>query len=332
MRIIVTGGLGYIGSHVCNELLNRDLDVLALDNLSTSRIENLYYLKKLSCGKFNYRIVDLKESNLLEKIFLEYMPSHVIHIAGSKSLPESFNNPIHYYENNFCNTLNILNAMSISGAKNIIFSSTAAIYSNNLKCPIIETFPTDSSSPYGKSKRFAELSIKDWVSLGFQRTAVCLRYFNPVGNHPSGKIGENLNVSQMNLMLALCHASYSNNNSIDIYGSDYNTIDGTCERDFVHVSDLARSHVIVLNNVKEKYNEYNIGTGNPVSVMELAKTFRNVNKVNFKIKIVSRRKGDLPIVWADPKKFQTHYSFSIRHGLREMCSSAFDYYRNNYID
>ena len=324
--VILTGGLGYIGSHVAVNLLKDGYNVVILDNLSTGTLSNLHGIEKISQKKLHFYEIDLLDSSGLDLVF-ETVPAHaVIHIAGSKILPESFKKPIAYYRNNFQTTLNVLSAMAKHKVEKFVFSSSAAVYGASTKLPITEKHIISPGSPYGRSKHFSEEAISDWCRASNMRQASCLRYFNPIGNHGSGVIGENRESSSKNLMLEICKVASAAEKKLSVFGDKYDTLDGTCERDFIHVMDLAVAHVACLKKEIPGCDDYNIGTGRPTTVLQLLNAFTKTTGIKIAFEFCHNRHGDIPSVWANPNKFSNEMNWIAPLDLAEMCSSAWKYY------
>ena len=278
--ILVTGGAGYIGSHTVYELLSKNFDVVVLDNFSNSNIEALNRISNhLDCS-LNIIDGDLCNFNIVNKIFSDYKITNVIHFAGSKSVSESIYNPMLYYQNNVNATINLLKAMSINRVKNIVFSSSATVYGHPINLPLLETMPLgEPTNPYGRSKIIIESILSDLYSSDNDWNIAILRYFNPVGAHSSGMIGEDPQGIPSNLMPYIAQTAIGNLPYVEIFGNDYDTPDGTGIRDYIHVVDLAKGHLAALNacNNKLGLQSINLGTGRGVSVLDLVTTFSKIN-------------------------------------------------------
>lgn len=300
MNILITGGLGYIGSHIVIELLNRNYTVIIVDNLINSNISILDKIKKITrSDKIRLYIKDILDFDSLNNIFSSYDIYAVIHCAGLKSVNESITSPIKYHENNVMGTINLLKVMSQYSVNNLIFSSSATVYGNN-KAPFYEETETGKNitNPYGKTKYLIEEILRDLKTWNI----FCLRYFNPIGCHESGLIGDDPNGIPNNLMPYILRVAKKQYTHLNIFGNDYETIDGTCVRDFVHVVDLAIAHVKALEKLRVGFNVLNLGTGKGTSVLELIKTFERVNNCTIPYTICSRRDGDIEVCYCDTAK------------------------------
>ncbi|MDO4399019.1 MAG: UDP-glucose 4-epimerase GalE [Candidatus Saccharibacteria bacterium] len=302
MKILVTGGTGYIGSHVVVELLNQDYDVEILDNLINSKITVLDQIQRIANKKPTFHQIDLLDQPSLDDLFKSTHFDLVMHFAGLKAVGESVEQPLKYYQNNVAGTINLLEAMQKHKVKNFIFSSSATVYGDPGTPEYTENLPTGQniSSPYGKTKYMIEEILKDLALSDKSFSAVALRYFNPIGNHPSGLIGEDPNGIPNNLMPYIMKVAKGELKELSIYGNDYPTADGTCRRDYIHVIDLAKGHLAAINVLKPGFRAYNLATGKPTSVLEMVKTFEKVSGKPLPHKFVARRPGDLPEYWTNP--------------------------------
>lgn len=302
MKILVTGGTGYIGSHVVVELLNQDYDVEILDNLVNSKITALDQIQRIANKKPTFHQIDLLDQPSLDDLFKSTHFDLVMHFAGLKAVGESVEQPLKYYQNNVAGTINLLEAMQKHKVKNFIFSSSATVYGDPGTPEYTENLPTGQniSSPYGKTKYMIEEILKDLALSDKSFSAVALRYFNPIGNHPSGLIGEDPNGIPNNLMPYIMKVAKGELKELSIYGNDYPTADGTCRRDYIHVIDLAKGHLAAINVLKPGFKAYNLATGKPTSVLEMVKTFEKVSGKPLPHKFVARRPGDLPEYWTNP--------------------------------
>uniref|UniRef100_A0A6C0C9R3 UDP-glucose 4-epimerase n=1 Tax=viral metagenome TaxID=1070528 RepID=A0A6C0C9R3_9ZZZZ len=319
-KIIVTGGTGYIGTHTCISLIT-DYDLIMIDNLSNSDKSVIDKIKEITGhNEILFYQIDLLNKLAIEEIFHEHHPFAVIHFAGLKSVPKSISHPLMYYQNNLVGTLNLLDTMDKYECHNLIFSSSATVYGNS-PSPLSETSNVGIgiSNPYGQSKFMIEQILKDLCISNPKWHVISLRYFNPVGVHHSGLICENTNTPD-NLMPIILK-KIINEETLDVYGDDYDTPDGFCVRDFVHVMDLAVGHSCALDrmNSLSGYNMYNLGTGNGTSVMEFIKTFIRVNNVPLKYKVTNRREGDVPILFCDPNKAKEELGWSAKLSVETMC-------------
>ncbi|MDZ5481229.1 UDP-glucose 4-epimerase GalE [Escherichia marmotae] len=332
MTILVTGGAGYIGSHTVLMLLKEQYEVIVLDNFQNSSIESLRRVKEITGSDMSIINGDIRDRAILRSIFTENSITDIIHFAGLKSVNDSIHSPIDYYDNNVYGTLVLIEEMISNNIKNLIFSSSATVYGTPEKMPVKETFPVGgTTNPYGTSKLMVENILHD-VSFAYPafRTTI-LRYFNPVGAHPSGKIGEDPNGIPNNLMPYICSVASGKYKQLSIYGNDYETKDGTGVRDFIHVMDLANGHVAALKHRDEgdNYKIYNLGTGQGYSVLELLTAFQRVTSVNIPYVLVERRAGDIAECWSDPSKAYLELGWKARLGLDEMVRDAWNWQRNN---
>lgn len=303
-KILVTGGTGYIGSHTVVELLNAGHEVEILDNLFNSKIEVLNKIKEITGTKPKFHQVDLLNYEDLKSVFDGAHFDSVIHFAGLKAVGESVEKPLEYYENNVGGTINLLKCMRETGVKQIIFSSSATVYGVQDSPEYVETMTTGSqlSNPYGRTKYFIEEILKDTCTADPEFEAALLRYFNPIGAHPSGLLGEDPNGIPNNLMPIVMQVARGKREKLGVYGNDYPTKDGTCRRDYIHVVDLAKGHMAMLDHMKKGVSIYNLGSGEPNSVMEVISAFEKASGKALPYEVVERRAGDLPEFWANPAK------------------------------
>jgi len=311
MTILVTGGAGYIGSHTCIELLNSGHQVLVLDNLCNSKYESLNRVEKITGKKIIFVQGDVRDADCLQQIFKNHSIKAVIHFAGLKAVGEPCEKPLAYYENNVMGSLILVQQMEKAGIKNLVFSSLATVYGDPEKLPLTEDMPLSATNPYGRSKLMVEGMLRDLPSSDeLNKSAkpwsiALLRYFNPVGAHESGLIGEDPNGIPSNLMPYISQVAVGKLKSLGVYGGDYNTVDGTGVRDYIHVVDLAKGHVKAILALQEGLpgaNAINLGTGNGISVLELVNAFSDENKVKIAYQIVPRRPGDIAACYADASK------------------------------
>ena len=304
MNILVTGGTGYIGSHVVIELLNQNHKVEIIDNLCNSQIKVLNQIKLITNIKPIFHKIDLLDQSALNKIFDDSSFDLVIHFAGLKAVAESIEQPLLYYNNNVTGTLNLLQSMQSHNVKKMIFSSSATVYGDQGIEQCVETLETGIklTNPYGKTKYTIEEILKDLAIANPAFNIIALRYFNPIGNHPSGLLGENPNGIPNNLMPYIMKVSKGELPELKIFGNDYDTKDGTCLRDYIHVVDLAKGHLAAINGLKPGFDAYNLGTGHPTSVLEMVHAFERISGRPLPHKFVSRRPGDLPKLYANPSK------------------------------
>ncbi|MFK5984750.1 MAG: UDP-glucose 4-epimerase GalE [Pseudomonadota bacterium] len=335
MHILVTGGAGYIGSHTCLELLNAGFQVSVVDNLSNSKIESLHRVKKLCNNPSNNSIdffqEDILNEEKLEEIFLQQKPDAVIHFAGLKAVGESVEIPLDYYYNNISGTISLLRVMNKCKVKNFVFSSSATVYGNPATVPITEDFPLSVSNPYGRSKLIVEdmagdiyLSDQDW-------NIALLRYFNPVGAHKSGQIGEDPNGIPNNLLPYISQVAIGKREKLSVYGNDYDTPDGTGVRDYIHVVDLAQGHLKALQKLTENPGlvTYNLGTGKGYSVLEMLTAFEKACGFSIAYQIVDRRAGDIAQCYADPSFAKKEINWQAERGLEEMMADTWAWQKNN---
>lgn len=315
MKILVTGGTGYIGSHVVVELLKNGHEVTIIDNLINSKTTALKNIGKITGQMPIFHHANLINYGTIEKIFKDTRFNLVIHFAGLKSVSESVEKPVMYYQHNLTGTINLLRAMQVGHVNKIIFSSSATVYGDSKNAKRTEDMPTGQNiaNPYGRTKYMIEEILKDVCAANPKFSAVALRYFNPIGNHPSGLLGEEPNGIPNNLMPYVMKVASGELKELSIYGNDYDTPDGTCRRDFIHVTDLAGGHLAAFRAVKTPgFKAYNLGTGTPTSVLEIVNTFEKISGKKLPHKFAPRRPGDLAEIWADPSKakkdllWQTH--------------------------
>lgn len=330
MKILVTGGLGFIGSHTVVELANSGFDVVIADNLYNSKEEVLEKLEKITGRKFNLYKYDLTDKAKLREIFeSEKDIEAVIHFAGYKAVGESVKKPLMYYSNNLISTTNLLEVMQEYNVKKFIFSSSATVYGDNGEIKYVESMGRGkTTSPYGTTKAIIEKILEDLYFSDNSWNITILRYFNPVGAHESGLIGEEPNGIPNNLMPYVMKVASGKLETLSIFGNDYQTIDGTGVRDYIHVVDLAKGHVKALQNAPDGLNIYNLGSGKGVSVLELVTTFERVNNIKVNYKIVDRRPGDLPEYFADPSKALKELGWKTEKTLEDICRDSWNYERN----
>ncbi len=331
MKLLLTGGAGYIGSHTCIELLNLDIDVVVIDNLSNSSYHSLERVKSITNKSINFIEGDVRDKELLRSIFREGDIDGVIHFAGLKAVGESNEIPLQYYDNNLNSTITLLQIMEEYDCRNFIFSSSATVYGNPGKLPITEDFPLSVTNPYGRTKLMNEDILRDFYKVNNNWNIVLLRYFNPVGAHPSGLIGEDPNGIPNNLLPYITQVAVGKLEKLSIYGDDYETPDGTGIRDYIHVVDLAKGHVAALQKLKigSGLNTYNLGTGKGYSVLEMVHTFSKVNNLKIDYQIVSRREGDIASCYADPSKANKELNWKAIYGLEDICRDAWNWQSNN---
>ncbi|GAB7021557.1 UDP-glucose 4-epimerase GalE [Salidesulfovibrio brasiliensis] len=330
-RVLVTGGVGYIGSHCCVELLKAGYDVTIADNLRNGSAAVVGRIRELAGKAPEARWVDLCDRERLFALLEHGCFDAVIHFAGLKAIGESIEKPLMYYENNLMGVINLCNAMQASGTGNLVFSSSAAVYGEAGKPPFDEDAPTSATNPYGRTKLFIEAILKDVQLARPDWNVSILRYFNPVGAHPDGLIGEAPAGEPKNLMPCICRAAAGRMGELLIYGDNYDTPDGTAVRDFIHVVDLARGHLAALARFGENpgYMVHNLGTGRGVSVMELLKTFERVNGVHVPHRFAPRRPGDVAVNYAAAGKAERELGWKATFGVEEMVRDAWRWQRDN---
>ena len=332
MRILVTGGAGYIGSHTVIELYAKGIDVVVLDNLGNSNPEALKRVEKITGKPVELIVGDVRDKALLDNIFETHQIDGVIHFAGKKAVGESVAKPIEYYDNNLISTLKLVESMREHGVKNIIFSSSATVYSGDNEVPLRENCKTGNcTNPYGWTKYMSEVILSDMAKADPEWSVVLLRYFNPVGAHESGLIGEDPNGIPANLMPFISKVAVGKLDCLSVFGDDYPTHDGTGVRDYIHVVDLAKGHVAAVEYMtKHKGAEVvNLGTGTGYSVLDMVKAFEKVNGVPVKYKIAPRRPGDLAEVYSDPKKAEEVLGWKATHTLEDMCRDSWAWQSKN---
>ena len=333
MKVLVTGGLGYIGSHTCVELLEGGYEVIIVDNLSNSKIEVLDKIKKITSKDVKFYKINYLDRKELEKVFEENEIDSVINFAGFKAVGESTKMPLEYYENNVSGAIVLLQTMQKYGVKNFVFSSSATVYGIQESPKYVETMKRGiPSSPYGMTKVMIEEILEDLYRADPEWKISILRYFNPVGAHESGLIGEDPEGIPNNLMPFIQRVAAGDLKELTIFGDDYNTPDGTCRRDYLHVVDLAIGHIKALEKLVESDNGiyvYNLGTGTPKSVLEIVTTFEEVNNIKVPHKIGDRRAGDLDEFYADPTKAENELGWKAERDLDKMCSDAYNFLTKN---
>ncbi len=334
MKILITGGLGYIGSHTTVEVLKEGHDVVIIDNLSNSKVEVLDKIKTISGKDVKFYQEDVCDAKAVEKVFAENPDIFaIIHFAGYKAVGESVKRPIMYYENNMISTFNLLNMMEKYNCKNIIFSSSATVYAPSEILPIEESFELQAYNPYGRTKLFNEYVLSDYQKVHEDTNVILLRYFNPIGAHESGLIGEDPNGIPNNLMPYICKVAVGELDHLNVFGNDYDTKDGTGVRDYIHVVDLAIGHVKALQKVIKEPNTglktYNLGTGIGYSVLDIVNTFNAVNGDLVKYEITARRPGDIGEYYASAKLAEEELGFKATKTLADMCKSSYEYQKNN---
>lgn len=331
MKILVTGGTGFIGSHTTVELLNNNYDVVIIDNLSNSKKEVIDNIKTITGKDVIFYEGDVCNKELLRKIFEENKIDAVIHFAGFKAVGESVKKPLMYYRNNLDSTLSLCEVMSEFDVKKIVFSSSATVYGSPKSLPIKEDFPLSTTNPYGTTKLYIEGVLKDLYISDNSWSIALLRYFNPIGAHTSGLIGENPNAIPNNLMPYIVKVANKELECLNIFGNDYDTKDGTGVRDYIHVMDLANGHIKAIEKVLKTtgVDAYNLGTGKGYSVLDIVNTFSRVNNIDVPYKIAARRDGDIAACYADPTYAKEKLGWVATKTLEEMCKDSYNFIKKN---
>ena len=333
MKILVTGGAGYIGSHTCVELLNSGYEVVVMDNLYNASAKALDRVQQITGKTLTFYEADMLDQPAMDKIFEAEKPDAVIHFAGLKAVGESVQKPWEYYENNIAGTLTLVDVMRKHGVKSIIFSSSATVYGNPAFVPITEECPKGQcTNPYGWTKSMLEQILTDIQKADPEWNVILLRYFNPIGAHKSGRIGENPKGIPNNLLPYVTQVAVGKLECLGVFGNDYNTPDGTCVRDYIHVVDLADGHVKALDKMSKEQGGvwiYNLGTGVGYSVLDVIHAFEEANnlKVNYVFK--DRRAGDVPACYCDPSKAERELGWKAKNGIKEMCEDSWRWQKNN---
>lgn len=331
MSVLVTGGAGYIGTHTLIELLASDQEVIIVDNLSNSNEIALERVKSISGKSLTFYHGDVRDSTLLDSIFEKHKIGSVIHFAGLKAVGESVAKPLKYYDNNVSGTVILCEAMAKANVKNLVFSSSATVYGDPASLPIDESFPRSATNPYGQSKLMVEHILEDLAKADEEWNIAILRYFNPVGAHESGLIGEDPNDIPNNLMPFISQVAVGKLECLSVFGSDYNTHDGTGVRDYIHVVDLARGHLKALDklNTKPGLVIYNLGTGQGYSVLDMVKAFERSSDKAISYKLIERRPGDIAACYANPDKAANELNWKATHTLEDMTLSSWRWQSNN---
>lgn len=331
MSILVTGGMGFIGSHTCVELLDAGYEVVIIDNLVNSKADVKDKIEKITGKTVKFYENDVADKDALNKIFDENNIEGVIHFAGLKAVGESVAQPLRYYQNNLISTLNLCEVMANRGCKRIVFSSSATVYGMPKSVPIKEDFPLSTTNPYGATKLMIEDMLRDIAKADDEWSVALLRYFNPIGAHKSGLIGENPNGIPNNLMPYITQVAVGKLEKLNVFGNDYPTHDGTGVRDYIHVVDLAKGHINALKKVTETkgIDAYNLGTGTGYSVLDIVKAFEDANGIKTPYVIAPRRPGDIAECYADPEKARTQLGWEAKYDIRDMCESSWNYAKNN---
>ena len=332
MNILVTGGAGFIGSHTLIELHNAGHNTVVIDNLSNSNKTSLKRVGELINAEIPFYQVDIRDREALERVMEKHHFDVCIHFAGLKAVGESVEKPWEYYDNNIAGTLVLLDVMRKHDCKNLIFSSSATVYGDPQIIPITEECPKGQcTNPYGKTKSMLEDIMMDMQKADPEWNIVLLRYFNPIGAHPSGRIGENPNGIPNNLMPYVTQVAVGKRKELGVFGNDYPTPDGTGVRDYIHVVDLAKGHVAALQAIERKcgLGIYNLGTGHGYSVLQLVEAFKKVNDIDIPYSIKPRRTGDIATCYSNPAKAEKELGWKAQYGLEEMCRDAWNWQHNN---
>ena len=329
MSVLITGGTGYIGSHTCVDFIQKGKEIVILDNLSNSKAEVVDHIETITGIRPKFYEIDLLDREGVKKVFDENDIDTVIHFAGLKAVGESVAMPIEYYHNNITGTLNLIYEMRDHGCFKLVFSSSATVYGKPESVPIKEDFPLSTTNPYGTTKLFIEQILQDLCVADKRFSVVLLRYFNPIGAHESGLIGDNPNGIPNNLMPYVTRVAKGILPHLNVFGNDYETHDGTGVRDFIHVLDLAAGHYAALKALeKEGASVYNLGTGNGYSVLDMVHTFERVNGMKIPYQITDRRPGDIGECYADATKAFEEIGWKAERGLEDMCRSAWSFESN----
>ena len=331
MVILITGGAGYIGSHTCVELLDKGEQIVVVDNFCNSKPEVIEKIKEITKKDFKFYEVDLLDKPKLEKVFQENEIKEVIHFAGLKAVGESVQKPLEYYHNNITGTIILLEVMKKYNCKKIVFSSSATVYGLPKTVPIKEDFPLSTTNPYGSTKLFIEQILKDCCVADKEFAVILLRYFNPIGAHKSGLIGEDPNGIPNNLMPFIARVADGIYPELKVFGNDYDTPDGTGVRDYIHVVDLSIGHIKAIEKIRKMNGAeiYNLGTGNGFSVLDLVKTFEKVNNVKVNYKIVGRRPGDIAVCYANCDKALKELGWKCERNIEDMCRDTWNFILKN---
>lgn len=331
MKILVTGGSGYIGSHTVLELLEAGYETVVLDNLCNSSEESLKRVEKITGKKAAFYKADIRDQAAMDKIFAEEKPEAVIHFAGLKAVGESVQKPLMYYDNNIAGTVTLLNAMKEHGCKKIVFSSSATVYGKPASVPIREDFPLSVTNPYGRTKLMIEEILGDVYTADSSWDIILLRYFNPIGAHESGLIGEDPEGIPNNLLPYVAKVAVGRLEKVNVFGNDYDTPDGTGVRDYIHVVDLARGHVKAIEKIAQNpgLKIYNLGTGNGYSVLDIIHAFSKACGHDIPYVIGPRRAGDIDMCYADPQKAYEELNWKAEYDLNKMCEDTWRWQSQN---
>lgn len=327
MAILVAGGAGYIGSHTCIELLEAGEEIVVVDNFSNSKPAVIDTVKDLTGKEFPFYEADVADKQALRKIFSENKIEAVIHFAGFKAVAESVAKPLMYYRNNIDTTLSLLEIMTEFNCKKLVFSSSATVYGTPEKVPVLEDYPLAAINPYGRTKLLIEDMCRELCSADSEWSIALLRYFNPIGAHESGRLGDDPNDIPNNLMPLLLRAAVGKMDHLNLFGNDYPTPDGTCVRDYIHVVDLAKGHLAAISKLREEKGAlaYNLGTGKGYSVLEIITTFEKVNNIPVPYVVAGRRPGDAASCYSNPEKANRELNWKAEKGIEEMCRDSWNY-------
>lgn len=332
MKVLLTGGAGYIGSHTAVECLQAGHEVVVFDNLSNSSLTSLERVSQITGKQVEFIQGDIRDGAALKALFAAHDVDTVVHFAGLKAVGESVEKPLHYYDNNITGGIVLLKAMSESGVFSIVFSSSATVYGDPASVPITEDFPLSATNPYGRSKLFIEEMLRDIARANAEIKVALLRYFNPVGAHLSGLIGEDPRGIPNNLMPYIAQVAVGRHPYLQVFGNDYPTPDGTGVRDYIHVVDLARGHVAALNYLQQSrggVSTWNLGTGKGVSVLDMVKAFEQASGKKVPYQIAPRRPGDVAQCWADPTRAAQDLHWRAEFGLEQMCADTWRWQQMN---
>jgi len=327
MKILLTGGLGYIGSHTCVELLNEGHEVIAIDNLCNSKASVADRITQITGKTVRFSAVDLRDRNALDQVFKEHAIDAVIHFAGLKAVGESVEQPLNYYDNNVLGSLALFETMQKYGVKKLVFSSSATVYGNPASVPIFENFPLSATNPYGRSKLIIEEILRDLMVSDPTWHIALLRYFNPVGAHQSGLIGEDPNGIPNNLLPFIARVASGRSERLSVFGDDYPTPDGTGVRDYIHVVDLALGHVKTLAKLNQGsgLHTYNLGTGKGNSVLEMVRAFEAASGKTIPYQLVARRPGDIASCYADVSLAERELGWKAERDVQAMCADTWHF-------
>ncbi len=332
MKILVTGGAGYIGSHTCVELLERGYEITVVDDLSNSNKKAIERVKQITGKDFTFHEVNICDKAKLDEAFEVEKPDAVIHFAGLKAVGESVEKPVEYYDNNIGGTLNLIRSMREHGVFNIIFSSSATVYGDPAEIPISENCPKGMcTNPYGWTKWMIEQILTDTAKADERWKVILLRYFNPIGAHESGLIGEDPKGIPNNLVPYIAQVAVGRREALGVFGNDYDTPDGTCIRDYIHVCDLARGHVLALDHINKMTGSdvFNLGSGRGYSVMEVFHAFEKACGKTLKFEYKPRRAGDIPVCYCDPAKAKKVLGFETQFDINRMCADSWNWQSKN---